>query len=199
MRTHIFNGQNTSKLDWNLMITIHRYETMTLSKWEKEIKSIMKSNNQYNQVYYGCEKISETPGIYHAHILIDVNGVIDCNNLIYYYKKYLVKGREISYKSNYTSTLGNNDPIEIDGKYIKYDIVNERNIRKIEYIKEFYNDRSKKYEKVIKSEYIPFFEINGKDGRCYIETIIGNKNSSYYINKFSERGFTTNYLNRDLL
>jgi hypothetical protein len=200
MDTSIFNGETISRMPWDYMVTIHKCEKMTPKKWEKDIISIGNSDNRYFQIYHCSEKISNSIGMYHNHQLVDCNGNMDELDILDFYKRYIGKGKEISYKSKYTVSVGANDPIEIDGKFIKYDLKTNRNLRKIEFKenKTLTNGKEILVKPVITKLYIPFYEIYGTEGRVYIEKVQGVKNVSYYTNKFTNRGLTTNYWNRNL-
>lgn len=156
--------------------------------------------NDFNQIYWSCEKIRNVQGTYHVHLLVDTSQIQDSQkNLITYMSNYLVNGREISYKSDYTSRTPVHQINEHDGKKIIYDTNTNENKRLIEYknIRTLIgsNNQTIKQE-VIEKEYIPFYEIRGRDGRGYIERIKGVRNTTLYINKFTDRGITSGYLKK---
>jgi hypothetical protein len=169
-----------------------------INDWDLDMNRIMSENN-FNQIYWSCEKIKGSVSIYHTHLLIDSNNSITDSGLVDYFKEYLENGREISYKSNLTSSKriiskSNNR------KKIRYDEKTNRNERLVEYkwtrtlIDNSGNKLVRDYDI---REFVPFYEIVGKNGRCFVERVIGLSNSSLYINKYTGRGVTTGYLNKN--
>lgn len=199
MKTSVNNGLNLSSLSWDYFITLNRIIPTSVTKWETEINKIM-DENDFNQIYWSCEKTSNVQGTYHVHLLVDTSQIQDSQkNLITYISNYLVNGREISYKSDYTSRTPVNQINEYDGKKIIYDTNSNENKRLIEYknIRTLIGSNNQKIkQEVIEKEYIPFHEIRGRDGRGYIERIKAVRNTTLYINKFTDRGITTGYLKK---
>jgi hypothetical protein len=198
MKTSIQNGINTSLLNWDYFITLNKMKRTTVNQWEREMEIIM-NDNDFCQIYWSCEKSNFSDGIYHTHLLVDTNNLITINELVVYFSKYLVNGKEISYKSNHTTAYNCSNSKETSGKKIIYDLANNENKRMIEY--KTSRNLIGPNNQIIRQEYfekefIPFYEIQGKMGRGYIETIKGIKNTSIYLNKFTDRGITTGYLKK---
>jgi hypothetical protein len=199
MKTSINNGYNLSSLKWDYFITLNRIIPTSILKWEIEINKIMNENN-FNQLYWSCEKSKSVNGTYHVHLLVDTNFGDETNQkLILYFSKYFVNGREIFYNSNYTASPLFHQLTEYHGKKIIYDPLTEENKRLLEYKKTrtLIDSNNQRIEKdVIEREYIPFYEIKGRDGRGYIEKIKGVRNTALYISKFTDRAITTGYLKK---
>lgn len=199
MKTSILNGINTSSLNWDFFITLNRMKRTSINQWENEMNRIM-DENTFHQLYWSCEKSKSNNGIYHTHILIDSNNKVIDRELVDYFTKYLVKGKEISYKSSTTTAPNWTEPKMIDGKKIIYDLTTNQNKRLLEYksCRNLIGPNGLTIKKeVIEREFIPFHEIQGTDGRGYIERVRGVRNASIYLNKFTDRGITTGYLNQN--
>lgn len=198
MKTSITNGINASNLNWDYFITLNRMRRTSINQWEKEINRIMEENS-FKQLYWSCEKSKSNNGIYHVHLLLDTDNKITDTELVNYFSSYLVKGKEVSYKSTYTTSPNWNCVNEVDGKKIIYDLTTNQNKRLLEYKTTRNligpNNQTMKQE-VIEREYIPFHEIQGTDGRGYIERVRGIRNAAIYLHKFTDRGITTGYLKK---
>jgi hypothetical protein len=199
MKTNIINGENVSTLNWDYFVTLIRFIPTSITQWEKQINRIMDQYN-FNQIYWTCEKTKKMNGTYHSHLLLDTN-YTTCTeqDLVSNFSNYIVKGKEIFYNSTFTTNTSINNIKEVDGKKIIFDITSNQNKRLIEYkTTRTLRGANKQIikQEVIAKELIPFHEVQGQDGRVYIEQIKGVKNASIYMNKFTERGITTGYLKK---
>ena len=199
MKTSVNNGLNISSLSWDYFITLNRIIPTSVSKWETEIEKIM-DDNDFNQMYWSCEKTKNVKGTYHIHLLVDTSkGQNSHQELLTYFTNYLVNGKEVSYKSNYTTSTPVHQIKEYDGKKIIYDTNTNENKRLIEYKKTrtlIGSNNQTIQQEVIERVFIPFHEIRGRDGRGYIERIKGVRNTSLYINKFNDWGINNKYLKK---
>jgi hypothetical protein len=198
MKSNISNGINTSKLPWEYMITLKNLKPTSMKQWEEQMLSIM-IENEFNQIFWGCERDYSRNKAYHTHLLIDSNNLITDLDLINFFMSYLINGRQISYKSKYTSNLTIDTVKEIDGKKILFNSNTNQNNRVIEYKKtrtlvDQYGNRI--VTDYIDKELVPFHEIVGKNGSCYIEKIKGVRNIALYVSKFTNSYPTTGYMNK---
>jgi hypothetical protein len=197
MKTNISNGVNVSSLKWDYFITLIKIIPTSINQWEKAISTIM-DIGKFNQLYWSCEKTKSMNGTYHSHLLLDLsNTTLTENDLVSILSNYVVRGKSVSYKSTYTTTTPIEEIKEIDGKKIIFDLNSNQNKRLVEYktIRNLRDANNKILkQEVIEKDFIPFHEVQGQEGRAYIERIKGIRNTSIYMNKFSERGINTGYL-----
>jgi hypothetical protein len=197
MKTNISNGLNVAEINWNYCLVLHRHDIKNHSKWEKEMQKVM-TDCSFNQMYWAIER-SKCSEFTHLHLLLDTENLYDLLALTDYFKRFVCKGREVSCESKYTKSSDSVRSNKSDKK-IFYDLKLKQNMREIEFVEPrtlVSPDSNEKIEQmVLRKQYIPFVEIKGNKGRCYIEEVKALTNAALYTNKLATgKRISTGYLN----